>query len=141
MPCWHSMGVSSCWHWWSSCWGFVGSSQCQQHCHCPQGLAGPPGPSGPALVLSQEELQVSDPSPAGKELPVLLSHVLLLLRSPVHQDQEDPATPSLPTLVLVPCTSHPLPQHLVRLLVGRSVISSVISPPFSFSTSFILPTS
>lgn len=27
----------------------------------PQGLAGPPGPSGPALVLSQEELRVSEP--------------------------------------------------------------------------------
>lgn len=27
----------------------------------PQGLAGPPGPRGPPLMLSQEELQVSDP--------------------------------------------------------------------------------
>lgn len=106
----------------------------------PQGLAGPPGPSGPALVLSQEELQVSDLWPGGKGLPVVLSHVLLLLRSPVCLDQEDPATPSPPTLVLVPSTSHPLPQHLMMLLVGESVVSLVISPPFPFSTSFIPPT-
>lgn len=70
----------------------------------------------------------------------MLSHILLFPRSPVHQDQEDPAPPSPPTLVLVPCTCHPLPQHLLMLLVRGSTVSMVLSPPFSFSTSFIPPT-
>lgn len=83
-----------------------------------QGLVGPPGPSGPTLMLSREELRVSawgqglpiptlvGATPGGKGLTAMLSPVPLLLRSSVHKDQ-GPRTKSkqIWLIPLPPCSS------------------------------------
>lgn len=102
-----SPGLSSCWNCWRSCWGLVGSRQCHQRCHCPQGVAGPPGPSGPTLVLSQEQLQVSDPCPAGRALPAVLSHVLLLPGPLCTRTKKIQLLPLPPRLSLSPACAIP----------------------------------